>query len=68
VEKDPQAKQTSMQHVMILQQRYPHLLPTLAVQGYQRSLLNITLLGVLDLARIGPIDLVISRWPCQGLS
>jgi len=23
---------------------------------------------VLDLARIGPIDLVISRWLCQGLS
>jgi hypothetical protein len=27
VEKDPQAKQASMQHVMMLQQRYPHLLP-----------------------------------------
>jgi len=54
---------------MMLQQRYPHLLPTLAIQGYQRSLPNnITLLGVLDLARIGPIDLVIPGWLCQGLS
>jgi site-specific DNA-cytosine methylase len=45
------------------------LLPTSAIQGYQHSLLNnITLLGVLDLARIGPIDLVISGWLCQGFS
>jgi hypothetical protein len=30
----------------MLQQRYPHLLPTSAMQGYQLSLLsNITLLG-----------------------
>jgi hypothetical protein len=57
-----------MRHVMMLQQRYPHLLPTLTIQGYQHSLPNITLLGVLDLARIGPIDLVISKWLCQGLS
>jgi hypothetical protein len=28
VEKDPRAKQASMWHVMMLQQRYPHLLPT----------------------------------------
>jgi hypothetical protein len=47
---------------MMLQQMYPHLLPTLVIQGYQCSLLsNITLLGVLNLARIGPIDLVIPR-------
>jgi hypothetical protein len=46
VEKDPQARQTSMWHVMMLQQRYPHLLPTLTIQGYQHSLPNnITLLG-----------------------
>jgi hypothetical protein len=60
VEKDPQVKQTSMRHVMMLQQRYPHLLPTSAIQGYQCFLPNnITLLGTLDLAKIGPIDLVI---------
>jgi len=58
-----------MWHVMMLQQMYPHLLPTWAIQGYQRSLPNnITLLGALDWARIGPIDLVISGWLCQGLS
>ncbi len=27
---------------------------------------NIALLGAQDLARMGPIDLVITRWPCQG--
>jgi hypothetical protein len=54
---------------MMLQHMYPHLLPTLAIHGYQYSLLsNIALLGVLDLARIGPIDLVIFGWLCQGLS
>jgi len=69
VEKDPQAKQASMWHVVMLQQRYPHLLPMSAIQGYQRSLLNnITLLGAFDLARIGPINLVIFGWSCQGLS
>jgi hypothetical protein len=35
-----------MRHVIMLQQRYPHLLPTSPIHGYQRSLLNnITLLG-----------------------
>jgi hypothetical protein len=38
VEKDPQAKQASMRNVVMLQQKYPHLLPTLAIQGYQDSL------------------------------
>ncbi len=28
--------------------------------------LDIALLGAQDLTRIGPIDLVIARWPCQG--
>jgi site-specific DNA-cytosine methylase len=28
--------------------------------------LNIALLGAHDLARVGPIDLVIVGWPCQG--
>jgi hypothetical protein len=65
VEKDPQAKQASMRHVMMLQQRYPCLLPTLAIHGYQHSLPgNITLLGTPNLARIGPIDLVIFGWSC----
>jgi site-specific DNA-cytosine methylase len=38
-----------------------------AIRGYQRALpSDITLLGAQDLARVGPIDLVIARWPCQG--
>jgi site-specific DNA-cytosine methylase len=28
--------------------------------------LDITLLGAQDLAKVGPIDLVIVGWPCQG--
>ncbi len=69
MEKDAQVKQASMQHVMMLQQKYPHLLPTSTIHGYQRFLpINITLLRVPNLAKIGPIDLVISRWLCQGLS
>ncbi len=54
---------------MMLQQRYPHLLPTLAIQGYLHSLpSNINLLAALDLVMIGPIDLVICGSSCQGLS
>jgi site-specific DNA-cytosine methylase len=38
-----------------------------AIRGYQRALpSSITLLGAQDLARVGPINLVITRWPCQG--
>jgi site-specific DNA-cytosine methylase len=37
--------------------------------GYQCYIpSNITLLGAPDLIRIRPIDLVIFRWSCQGLS
>jgi hypothetical protein len=49
---------------MMLQQRYPNLLPTLTVQGYQHSLPNIILQRVLNVAKIGPIDLIISKWSC----
>jgi hypothetical protein len=36
---------------------------------YQHSLSNnITLLKVLDLAKIVPINLVFLGWPCHGLS
>jgi len=46
-----------MWHVMMLQQKYPHLLPRSTIQGYQHSLPNnITLLGALVWAKIGPID------------
>ncbi len=69
VEKHPQVEQASMRHVMMLQQKYPHLLPTSTIHGYQHFLPNnITLLRVPNLARIGPIHLVIFRWMCQGLS
>jgi hypothetical protein len=37
VEKIPQVKQTSMQHIMMLQQSYPNLLPTSAMP---RSFIN----------------------------
>jgi len=47
--------------------RYPELLPRLAIRGYQRALpSDIALLGAQDLARVGPINLVIAGWPCQG--
>jgi hypothetical protein len=53
---------------MMLQQKYPHLLPTSIIYGHHCSLpRNVTLLKVPNLANIGPIDLVVSRWSCQGL-
>jgi hypothetical protein len=52
-----------------LEQNYSNLLPTLVVQHYQHSLSNnITLLKVVDLAKIAPIDLVFLGWPGHGLS
>ncbi len=67
VERDETARRASSHHLALLMRRYPELLSRSAIQGYQRALpLNIALLGAQDLARIGPINLVIARWPCQG--
>ncbi len=69
---DPQVKQASMQHVMTVQQRYLNLLPLLARINHARLLTFPTkqhhFVGGLNLVRIGPIDLIIFGWPCQGLS
>jgi site-specific DNA-cytosine methylase len=67
VERDETARRVSSRHLALLMQRYSELLPRSTIQGYQRALpLDIALLGVQDLVRIGPINLVIARWPCQG--
>jgi hypothetical protein len=61
-----------MQHVMMVQQRYPNLLPLLARINHTKLLMFVIkqhhFVGVLDLVRIGPIALIIFEWPCQGLS
>ncbi len=63
VERDPQAWQTFMHHVMMLQQQHFMLLPTLAIQGYQHSLpSNIKLLRAPNSTRIGPIHLRSLFW------
>jgi hypothetical protein len=66
-ETDETTKRVLSRHLTLLMQQYPELLPRLAIRGYQRALpLNITLLGAQDLVKVGPIDLVITGWPCQG--
>ncbi|CAK9206477.1 unnamed protein product [Sphagnum troendelagicum] len=67
VERDETARRVSSHHLTLLMRRYPELLSRSVIQGYQRALpLDIALLGAQDLARIGPINLVIAGWPCQG--
>jgi len=67
VERDETTKRVSSRYLALLMWRYPKLLPRSAIRGYQRALpLDIALLGAQDLARVGPINLVIVRWPCQG--
>ncbi len=67
VEKDEITKRVSLRHLALLMWQYPELLPRSAIRGYQWALpSNMALLGAQDLARVGPIDLVIARWPCQG--
>jgi site-specific DNA-cytosine methylase len=67
VEIDETAKRVSSCHLALLMQQYPELLPRSIIRRYQWALpLNITLLGAQDLVRVGPIDLVIIGWPCQG--
>ncbi len=67
VERNETARRVSSHHLALLMRRYPELLSRSAIQGYQRALpLDIALLGAQDLARVGPINLVIAGWPCQG--
>jgi hypothetical protein len=67
VEKYETARRVSLCHLALLVWRYPELLPRSAIRGYHRALpSDIALLGAQDLARVGPIDLVIVGWPCQG--
>jgi hypothetical protein len=67
VEKDEIARRVSSRHLALLMQQYPELFPRSAIRGYQQALpLDIALLAAQDFARVGPIDLMIARWPCQG--
>ncbi len=67
VERDETTRRVSLRHLALLMRQYPELLPRSAIRGYQRALpLDIALLGAQNLARVGPIDLVIAGWPCQG--
>jgi site-specific DNA-cytosine methylase len=67
VERDETARKVSLHHLALLMRRYPELLSRSVIQRYQRALpLDIALLGAQDLARVGPINLVIAGWPCQG--
>jgi hypothetical protein len=67
VERDETVKRVSSWYLALLMQQYPKLLLRLVIRGYQRALpSDIALLGVQDLARVGPINLVIAGWPCQG--
>ncbi len=65
VERDETMKRVSSHHLALLMRQYPELLPRSAIRGYQQALpLDVALLGAHDLAIVGPIDLVIVRWPC----
>ncbi len=67
VERDETAWRVSSCHLTLLMWRYPELLPRSAIQRYQWALPSyIALLGAQDLVIVGPIDLVITGWPCQG--
>jgi hypothetical protein len=67
VERDETARMVSSRHFALLMRQYSELLPRSTIRGYQWALpLNIALLGAQDLARVGPIDLVIIGWPCKG--
>ncbi len=67
MERDETAKRVSLCHLALLMRQYPELLSRSTIQRYQWALpSNIALLGAQDLARVGPINLVIVGWPCQG--
>jgi len=66
-ERNKTAKKVSSCHLALLMRQYPELLPRSALRRYQWALpSDIALSGAQDLARVGPINLVIARWPCQG--
>jgi hypothetical protein len=68
VKRDETARKVSSCHLALLMRLYPKLLSRSTIRGYQWALpLDImALLGAHDLERVGPIDLVITGWPCKG--
>jgi site-specific DNA-cytosine methylase len=67
MEKDEIVRRVSSRHLALLMRQYPELLSRSTIRRYQWALpLDIALLGAQDLAIVGPIDLVITGWPCQG--
>jgi len=67
VERDETTKRVLSCHLALLMWRYPELLSRSAIRRYQQALpSDIALLGAQNLARVSPINLVITGWPCQG--
>ena len=53
-----------LHHLMVL---YPHQLHSIAIHGcFARLPCDVTLISEADLRHLGPMDMVIAGWPCQG--
>ena len=48
---------------------YPHQLHPTAIHGcFSRLPRDVTLISNINLRNLGPVDMVIAGWPCQGHS
>ena len=56
-------------HIHQLMVLYPQQLDPTAIRGsFSHLLCDVTLVSEANLRRLGPVDLVIAGWPCQGHS
>ena len=56
-------------HLHQLMVLYPQQLPPTAIHGcFSRLPRDVTLISEADLRHLGPVDMVIAGWPCQGHS
>ena len=56
-------------HLHQLMVLYPQQLPLIAIRGYFTRLpRDVTLISEANLRHLGPVDMVIAGWPCQGHS
>jgi hypothetical protein len=69
VDVDGVARQVAKRHSRRLRTQFPKLLATSAIKTSFSTLVgDIALVSAEDIHRCGHVDLVIARWPCQGMS
>jgi site-specific DNA-cytosine methylase len=69
IDVDEAARQVAKRHLRRLRTQFLELLATSAIKtSFSMLVGDISLVSVEDIHRCGHVDLVITGWPCQGMS